>query len=113
MNITVRDRGAVTILDAKGKLTIGRGDVVLRETIQQVLEAGKRNILINLKKTKRLDSSGLAELVSGYETVKSQGGSVKLMNLPASVKNPLEVTQLITVFDIFDDEDEAIASFSS
>ncbi len=111
MKITTRDQGAVTILDLKGKLTIGTGDVALREAIQEALEAGQQNLLIDLKNTRRLDSSGLAELVSGYQTVTSRGGSMKLMNLPSMVRNPLEITQLITVFDIFEDEQEALASF--
>ena len=113
MNITARDQGTVTILDVKGKLTIGHGDVALREAIQAALAAGRQKLLIDLKNTKRLDSSGLAELVSGYQTVRSQGGAMKLMNLPSMVRNPLEITQLITVFDIFENEREALASFGN
>ncbi len=113
MKITVRNQGAVTILDVRGKITIGEGDVAVREAILQALDSGKRNILIDLKNTKRLDSSGLAELVSAQKTVTDQGGSIKLINLPPMIRNPLEVTQLITVFDIFDNEEEAVSSFGS
>ena len=113
MKITVRNQGAVTILDVRGKITIGEGDVAVREAILQALDSGKRNILIDLKNSKRLDSSGLAELVSLQKTVTDQGGSIKLMNLPSMIRIPLEVTQLITVFDIFDNQEEAVSSFGS
>jgi anti-sigma B factor antagonist len=75
------------------------------------LEAGTRDLLINLADVSTIDSSGIGELVSAYTTVTNRGGSLKLLNLPAKVRDILQITQLVTVFDIFDDEVDAIASF--
>lgn len=111
MKITARQSGNVTILDLKGKITIGVGDVALRQSVQEQLNTGTRNILINLKDVSTIDSSGVGELVSTYTTVTNRGGKLKLVNLPAKVSDILQITQLITVFETFDDEAEAVASF--
>ena len=112
MKVTVRHRDSVSILDLKGKITIGVGDVAVRQAVADALTAGARNILLNLQGVTTIDSSGVGELVSSYTTVTNRGGKLKLFNLPAKVADILQVTQLITVFDVFDDEDEAVASFS-
>lgn len=111
MRVNVRQREGVTILDLKGKITIGVGDVALREAIHQALDAGASKILVNLQDVSTIDSSGVGELVSAYTTVTNRGGKLKLVSLPPKVADILQITQLITVFDVFDDEEEALRNF--
>jgi anti-sigma B factor antagonist len=111
MKISARHREGVTILDLKGRITIGVGDVALREAVQGALQAGSKNILLNLQDVATVDSSGVGEMVSVYTTVSNAGGKLKLLNLPSKVADLLQITQLITVFEVYDDEDEAVASF--
>ncbi len=111
MEIKVREREGVTILEPKGKITIGEGDIALREAVQSAFEAGASKLVINMQGTRRLDSSGIAELVAARNAALSRGAEVKLSNLPRRVKNVLDVTQIFAVFEIFGDEDEAISSF--
>jgi anti-sigma B factor antagonist len=111
MRVNVRQREGVTILDLKGKITIGVGDVALREAIHQALAAGAGKILVNLEDVSTIDSSGVGELVSAYTTVTNRGGKLRLLNLPPKVADILQITQLITVFDVYEDEEEAIRSF--
>ena len=114
MKTNVREaRGGVQVLDLKGKITIGAGDVQLRETINKLVESGKRNILINLRDVTTIDSSGIGELVGCYTSVTNKGGKLKLLNLPPKINDVLTVTQLITVFDVYDTESEAVASFAA
>ncbi|HZF11237.1 MAG TPA: STAS domain-containing protein [Thermoanaerobaculia bacterium] len=111
MKVSVRQREGVTVLDIEGKITIGSGDLELRNAVQQAVNDGAKNLLINLGKVTTLDSSGVGELVSSYTTATSRGAKLKLVNLPPKVQDVLTITQLITVFDVYDTEDEAIASF--
>ncbi len=111
MRVNVRQREGVTILDLKGKITIGVGDVALRDAIHEALDAGATKILVNLQDVSTIDSSGVGELVSAYTTVTNRGGKLKLLNLPPKVADILQITQLITVFDVFEDEDEGVRSF--
>lgn len=111
MNIEARHEQGVTILEPKGKITIGVGDVALREAVHEALEAGARKILIGLGGVSTIDSSGIGELVSAFTTVTNRGGKLKLFNLPAKVTDILQMTQLITVFEVFDNLEEALASF--
>lgn len=111
MKISARHREGITVLDPKGKITIGVGDVALREAVQEALDAGAKKILINLSNVSTVDSSGIGEMVSAYTTVTNRGGQLKLVGLPPKVQDILQITQLITVFDVFDTEDEAIDSF--
>ncbi len=111
MRIAARHREGVTILDVKGKITIGIGDVALRDAVSEALTAGARNILLNLAEVSTVDSSGIGEMVSTFTTVTNRGGKLKLLNLPAKVADVLQITQLITVFESFDNEDEALQSF--
>jgi anti-sigma B factor antagonist len=113
MKGSVRDVQGVRILDLAGKITIGAGDVELRRLVEEALAAGKTKILVNLKDVTHIDSSGIGELVACYTTVKRRGGAMKLLNLPPKINDILQVTQLITVFDVFDNEAEAVASFAS
>ncbi len=112
MNVNTRQAGDVTILDLKGKITIGSGDVALRQAIQEVMGSGANKVLINMADVSTIDSSGIGELVSAYTTATNRGARLKLINLPAKVTDILTITQLITVFDVYDSEAEGVSSFS-
>ncbi len=111
MKIKSRKEENVTILDLDGKLTIGTGDVQLRAAILDLLDDGAQKILLNLKKVKSMDSSGLGELVRAKATCESAGVTIKLLHVEDKVEQVLEMTRLIGVFDTFNDEIDAIASF--
>ena len=111
MKIPARHNSGVTILEPKGKITIGVGDVALREAVHEAVDAGAQNILINLEEVTTIDSSGIGELVSAYTSVSNRGGKLKLANLPAKVTDILQITQLITVFEVHDSVAEALDSF--
>ncbi|MEM1203605.1 MAG: STAS domain-containing protein [Acidobacteriota bacterium] len=111
MKIQVENQQGVTVLSPKGKITIGVGDVALRGAVAEALEAGARNILIDLGGVTTIDSSGVGELVSAFTTVTNRGGKLKLANLPSKVVDILQITQLITVFETFDSVAEGVASF--
>lgn len=112
MPINERQRNGVTILDLKGKLTIGPAEEALRDSVQKALQEGAKKVLINMKDLSTIDSSGVGELVSSYTHAMNRGASLRLCNLPAKITDILTITQLITVFDVYDSEDEAIAAFS-
>ena len=111
MKIDVRHQDGVTIISPKGKITIGVGDVLLRESVTESLDAGATSIFIDLGAVSTIDSSGVGELVSAYTTVTNRGGRLKLCSLPSKVADILQITQLITVFEVYDDEAEALAAF--
>jgi anti-anti-sigma factor len=111
MNITQRQVGDVTILDVSGKITIGVGDVQVRDAVHMALGSGARSLVLNLKNVTTIDSAGVGELVSAYTTVTNRGGKLKLVNLPSKVNDILQITQLITVFEVYDSEQEALESF--
>ena len=112
MNVTSREQNGVTILDLKGKITIGVGDVALRDAVQEAVNGGARKLLLNMAEVGTIDSSGIGEIVSAYTTVTNRGGKIRLCALPPKVSDILQITQLITVFDILDDVEEGVASFS-
>src|SRR4051794_9202986 len=114
-NLTISERqaGDVTVLDLSGRITIGEGSVKLRETVRGLLEGGKKQILINLGKVDYVDSSGIGELVSCYTTTRNQQGQLKLLNLTKKIKDLLQITKLLTVFETFEDEGEALKSFGA
>ena len=111
IKINEREAGDVTILDLSGKITIGEGSVQLREVVRGLLERGKKKLLINLGGVDYVDSSGIGELVSCFTTTKNQGGQLKLLNLTKKIRDLLQITKLLTVFDTYDDEAEAVKSF--
>ncbi len=111
LNISERQAGDVTILDMSGKVTIGEGSVALRNTIRRLLGEGKKNILMNLGDVKYIDSSGIGELVSSFTAVNKEGGTLKLLNLTQKIQDLLAITKLLTVFDTFDEEGAALASY--
>jgi anti-sigma B factor antagonist len=112
MRIDTRTNGNVTVLDIHGKITIGEGSVEMRNKIRELLSAGKKDILLNLGDVSYVDSSGIGELVSCYTTVANQGGRLKLLNLTKKMHELLAITKLLTVFDSYNDENKAIASYS-
>jgi anti-sigma B factor antagonist len=108
----VRHAGNVAIVDLSGKIVLGEGSGQVRATIKELVSAGHKDILINLKQVTYLDSAGLGELVGSYATISNLGGRVKLLHAQGKVKDLLTVTKLYTVFVTFDDEAEALRSFS-
>jgi anti-sigma B factor antagonist len=112
MKSQVRDHGDVRIVELSGKITIGSGDVKIRELIDESLAAGKKNLVLDLAGVSTIDSSGIGEMVACYTTVTKKGGHLKLLRLSPKINDILQVTQLITVFEVFDDEAEAVRSFS-
>jgi anti-sigma B factor antagonist len=111
MKATSREVNGVEIIKLEGKITIGSGDSQLREVISNALAAGKNKILLDMSGVTTIDSSGIGELVGSYTTVTNRGGKLKLLHLPAKLNELLHVTQLITVFEVYDSEEEALASF--
>lgn len=109
--VNQRNVDQVMILDAAGKLTIGEGDIKLRISINDSLNAGARNLLVNLAGVSTIDEDGVGELVRAYVTTSDRGGKLKLLNLPPKIQDVLTITQLITVFEVYDNEPEAVASF--
>jgi anti-sigma B factor antagonist len=113
MQITERAVTDVMILDLKGKITLGEGDELLKDKVNSLVNQGQRKIVLNLAGVPYLDSAGLGEVVRAYTTVSRQGGSLKLLNLTKRITDLLSITELLTVFDTFDSEDEAVRSFSA
>ena len=111
LNINERQAGDVTVLDMSGKITIGEGSVSLRSAIRRLLEEGKKRILLNLAQISYVDSSGIGELVSSYTAINKEGGQLKLLNLTQKIQDLLTITKLLTVFDVYDSEAEALNSF--
>jgi anti-sigma B factor antagonist len=101
----------VTVLDLSGRITLGEGSVQLRDAIRDLIAKGQHSILLDLGEVNYIDSSGLGELVSAYTTARNQGAALKLLKLTKKVHDLLQLTKLYTVFEIFDDEASAIASF--
>jgi anti-sigma B factor antagonist len=112
MQIEERVVSGVTILDLKGKITLGEGDEALRDRISHLLQGGNKKILLNLEGVPYIDSAGLGEVVRTYTTVSRQGGQLKLVNLTKRITDLLMITKLLTVFETFDAEQDALKSFS-
>jgi anti-sigma B factor antagonist len=112
MKTSTRQVDGVTIVDLSGRITLGEGSVVLRDTIRDLLSKGSKKLLLNLAEVTYIDSSGIGELVSAFTTVRNQGGELKLLNLTKKVHDLLQITKLYTVFDVKDDEAAAVSSFS-
>lgn len=108
---TSREIGEIVIVDLSGKITLGEGSSTLRRTIRELLDRGKRKIVLNLYDVDYIDSSGIGELVSGYTTVRGLDGELKLLYLTKRVHDLLQITRLFTVFDVRSDEEDAIRSF--
>jgi anti-sigma B factor antagonist len=113
MQITERAVGDVMVLDIKGKITLGEGDEQLKDKVTSLVNQGQRKMVLNLAAVPYLDSAGLGEVVRAYTTVSRQGGSLKLLNLTKRITDLLSITKLLTVFETFDSESDAVQSFSA
>lgn len=111
MKTSNRNVDGVEIISLQGKITIGAGDSQLREIIMQCVADGKIKILLDLKGVTTIDSSGIGELVGSFTTITNVKGKLKLLHLPKKVTDLLQVTQLITVFEVYENEAEALKSF--
>ena len=111
LDLKERQAGDVTILDLSGEVRIGDSSVALRNSVRNLADQGKKKLLLNLAGVKYIDSSGIGELIANYTTVSRQGGQLKLLNLTDRIQNLLVITKLLTVFDAYDNEAEALKSF--
>ena len=113
MQIQERAIGDVTILDLNGKITLGEGDERLKDTIASLVAGGRRKVLLNLENVPYVDSAGLGVIVGTYTTITRQGGALKLLKLTKRIEDLLAITKLLTVFETFDDETDAVRSFQT
>jgi anti-sigma B factor antagonist len=111
LSITERRSGSVTVLDLKGNIRLGEGNIELHNILRFLVEKGERRVLLNLGEVTYIDSSGLGELVAGYTTLQKNGGELKILRLTERVHELMVITKLLTVFDVYDNEDEAVNSF--
>ena len=114
-NLTISQRSVdgITVIDLDGNISIGETNRKLHETLRELVAAGKNRIILNLKRVRSIDSSGLGEIVAGYSTLKSNGGSLVLVNMPSRVTDLMTITKLYTVFDVFESESEALAALQN
>jgi anti-sigma B factor antagonist len=113
MQIEERSVADVMILDLKGKMTLGEGDELLKDKVNSLAMQGRLKILLNLAEVPYIDSAGLGEIVRTYTTISRQGGQMKLLNLTKRITDLLSITKLLTVFETYDDEADAVRSFSA
>jgi anti-sigma B factor antagonist len=113
MQIDERTMGDVVVLDLKGRVMLGEGDEVLKDKVNSLLNQGKKKIVLNLAEVPYIDSAGLGEVVRTFTTVSRQGGQLKLLNLTKRITDLLAITKLLTVFDTYDSENDAVQSFSA
>jgi anti-sigma B factor antagonist len=113
MQIEERSVGDVIILDLKGKVTLGEGDELLKDKVNSMVNQGHRKIILNLAEVPYIDSAGLGEIVRTYTTVSRQGGSLKLLGLTKRITDLLSITKLLTVFETYESENDAVRSFSA
>ena len=111
MKIVKRTVGDIIILDCSGKITLGEGTMAVRNAVRDILKENGKKIILNLADVNYIDSSGIGELVSTYTTVTNTGGQFKLLSLTKKIHELLQITKLLTVFQVFDDEQAALASF--
>lgn len=111
LQATTRESNGVSIVDLSGRITLGEGSSTIREMVRDLLGKGQKKILLNLADVNYIDSSGLGELVSAFTTVRNQGGELKLLSLNKKIRDLLQITRLYTVFEVFDQEEAAVASF--
>ncbi|PIE02364.1 MAG: anti-anti-sigma factor [Acidobacteria bacterium] len=112
MKVTHEEHGDIMVLGLIGNITIGEGDITLRREVNKALESGFKKIVLDLKKVKYVDSSGVGEMVAAYTTVKNKEGELKLVNLNSKILDLLQITALVTVFTIHDTKKEALESFA-
>jgi anti-sigma B factor antagonist len=112
MKIDVRMVQGVHVLDCNGKITLGEGTMAIRNAVKDALQGGAKKILVNLAETNYIDSAGVGELVGTFVTTDHSGGKLKLLGLKGKLREVLTITKLLTVFEVFDDEQAAISSFN-
>ena len=113
MQIEERIVDDVTVLDLKGKMTLGEGDELLKDKINSLVSQGHKKILLNLEAVPYIDSAGLGEIVRTYTSISRQGGKLKLLNVSKRIQDLLVITKLITIFDSYENEGEAVRSFAA
>ena len=113
MQIDERSAGDVTVLDLKGRMTMGEGDELLKDKVNSLILQGRTKLVLNLADVPYVDSAGLGEIVRTYTTVTKQGGSLKMANLTKRITDLLSITKLLTVFDTYDSEADAVRSFTT
>src|SRR5881394_1244523 len=113
MQIAERAVGDVVVLDVKGRITLGEGDEVLKDKVNTLVNQGRKKIILNLADVPYVDSAGLGEIVRTYTTVSRQGGSLKLLNLTKRITDLLSITKLLTVFETYENENDAVRSFAA
>lgn len=111
LDVRERHAGDVTILDLSGSVRMGEGCISLRNAIRGLADGGRKKILLNLASVKNVDSSGIGELIANYTTITRDGGQLKLLNLTEKIRDLLVITKLLTVFDAYDNEPEALSTF--
>jgi anti-sigma B factor antagonist len=112
VKLTTRQVGDVTVIDAAGRITLGEGASAFRDLIRDLAAKGDKKLVLNLSEVSYIDSSGIGELVSGFTTVTNHGGQLKLVGLSKRVKDLLQITKLYTVFEVHEEEPDAIRSFA-
>lgn len=113
MEIKITNRSGVAVVRMEGKLAAGAGDRQLHSLIDELLADNRRSILLDLSKVSGIDSSGVGELVAGLRVAREMGGEVKILKVAGNVHRILALTQALPLFDVFEDEDEAIAAFGT
>jgi anti-sigma B factor antagonist len=113
MQIDERTIGDVVVIDIKGRVQLGDGDEMLKDKVNSLLNQGRKKIVLNLADVPYIDSAGLGEVVRTFTTVSRQGGQLKLLNLTKRITDLLAITKLLTVFDTYDSEQDAVQSFSA
>lgn len=111
--LSPRQIGDVTVVDIAGRITLGEGSSNLHEGIRDLVDRGRNKLLLNLADVPYIDNSGIGELVSAFTYTTNRGGQLKLLNLTREVHDLLQLTNLYTVFEVYDDESEAVASFAA
>jgi anti-sigma B factor antagonist len=111
MHIEQRSAGDVTIIDLKGKMTLGEGDELLRDKVNSLVQQGLKKIILNLAEVPYIDSAGLGEIVRTYTTVSRQSGQLKLLSVTKRINDLLVITKLAQVFEMYDNEKDALGSF--
>ena len=111
VKLNSRQVGDVVVIDVIGRITLGEGSTAMREEIRALTGKGTKKVLLNLSGVPYIDSSGLAELVSGYSTLMRLGGALKLLGLTKQVTDVLQITKVYTLFEVHEDEAQAVRSF--
>jgi anti-sigma B factor antagonist len=113
MKLSSRLAGEVTVLDVEGKILLGEGDIEIKQTIDELMKAGKKNFLLNLAKVPYIDSAGLGQIIRCFTAIRKAGGALKLLSPNPRVVDLLTVTKLVNVFDWYNEEAAALGSFGS